>query len=77
VSLGRERQADPKWLLPMLCRRGGVSRGAIGKIVVLPRESRFEVASDAAQAFAQAAHQRDPRAPDVRIEPLVKRLAGR
>lgn len=70
VSLGREKKADPRWLLPLLCRRGGVTRDEIGKIVVLPRETRFEVARDRAEAYARAARRTDPRAPDVRIEPL-------
>ncbi len=70
VGLGREKKADPRWLLPLLCRRGGVTRDDIGKIVVLPRETRFEVARERAEAFARAARRTDPRAPDVRIEPL-------
>jgi ATP-dependent RNA helicase DeaD len=70
VSLGRERKADPRWLLPLLCRRGGVTRDRIGKIEVLPRETRFEVARDAAAAFAKAAGRPDPRMPDARIEPV-------
>ena len=70
MTLGREKKADPRWLLPLLCRRGGVTRDEIGKIVVLPRETRFEVARDRAEAYARAARRTDPRAPDVRIEPL-------
>jgi ATP-dependent RNA helicase DeaD len=68
ISLGRERKADPKWLLPLFCRRGGVTRGEIGKIVVLPQETRFEVAADSAAAFEANARRPDPRAPGVRIE---------
>jgi ATP-dependent RNA helicase DeaD len=70
VLIGRERKADPKWLLPHICRRGGVTRDEIGKIEVLPRETRFEVARHAADAFARAACRPDPRMPDARIEPL-------
>ncbi len=70
ILIGRERKADPKWLLPLLCRRGGVTRDQIGKIQVLPRETRFEVTRDAADAFARAALRLDPRMPDARIEPL-------
>ena len=70
IFIGRERNADPKWILPLLCRRGGVTRDAIGKIVILPRETRFEVARAEAEAFTRAARKVDPRAPDLRIEPL-------
>ncbi|HEY6098709.1 MAG TPA: DEAD/DEAH box helicase, partial [Anaeromyxobacter sp.] len=64
ILLGRERKADPKWLLPLLCRRGGVSRDEIGKIQVMPRETRFEVAREAAPRFGEAARRPDPRMPE-------------
>ncbi|ABS27113.1 DEAD/DEAH box helicase [Anaeromyxobacter sp. Fw109-5] len=70
LSLGRARQADPRWVLPLLCRRGGVTRDEIGKIVIQPEETRFEVAADAAQRFLRAARRPDPRMPDARIELL-------
>jgi len=69
ISIGREKQADPKWILPLLCRRGGVTRDEIGKIVILAAETRFEVAKTAAARFAAAARVPDPRAPGLRIEP--------
>jgi ATP-dependent RNA helicase DeaD len=69
ISIGREKKADPKWLLPLLCRRGGVTRDEIGKIVILASETRFEVATVAAARFAAAARVPDPRAPGIRIEP--------
>jgi ATP-dependent RNA helicase DeaD len=68
ISFGRDKRADPKWLLPLLCRRGDVTREQIGKIVVGERETRFEVASAAAAAFAHAARKVDPRMPGVLIE---------
>jgi ATP-dependent RNA helicase DeaD len=71
LLLGRERNADPRWILPLICRRGGVGREHIGKIEVLPRETRFEIARAAAGAFAAAALRPDPRMPEARIEPLV------
>jgi ATP-dependent RNA helicase DeaD len=77
LLLGRERNADPRWILPLLCRRGGVGREQIGKIEVLPGETRFEVARSAAGAFAAATLRPDPRMPDARIEPLrVPHRAG-
>jgi ATP-dependent RNA helicase DeaD len=72
LLMGRERQADPRWILPLLCRRGEVARDAIGKIQVLPRETRFEVARAVAARFEKAARRPDPRMPEARIE----RLAG-
>jgi ATP-dependent RNA helicase DeaD len=77
ILIGRERRADPRWLLPLLCRRGGVTRDEIGKIEVLPRETRFEVARAAAARFEAAAQRPDPRMPDARIEPLAAPHAPR
>ena len=68
INLGRERKADPKWLLPLLCRRGGVTRADIGKIVIEARETRFEVTASAAGAFAARSRKPDPRMPETRIE---------
>jgi len=69
LTLGREKKADPRWILPLLCRRGEVTREEIGKIVVLDRETRFEIARPAAARFAKAARRPDPRMPGARIEP--------
>jgi ATP-dependent RNA helicase DeaD len=69
LTIGREKKADPKWILPLLCRRGGVTRDEIGKIVILASETRFEVASSAAARFGVAARVPDPRALNLRIEP--------
>ena len=66
VLIGRERKADPKWILPLICKRGGVGREQIGKIEVLPGETRFEVSRAAATAFAHAARVPDPRMPEAR-----------
>ena len=68
IGIGRERQADPKWLLPLLCRRGDVTRAEIGKILIFPRETRFEIAAHAAAAFEAKARRPDPKMPGVRIE---------
>ena len=70
VNLGAEAKAEPGWLLPLICRRGGVTRREIGAIRVGPRSSTFEIAAEAAADFALAASQPDPRAPHVTIEPV-------
>jgi hypothetical protein len=67
IGIGRERNADPKWLLPLLCRRGGVTRKEIGKILISPRETRFQVAASAASAFEAQARRPDPKMPGVHI----------
>jgi len=54
IDIGRRKSADPKWLLPVICKRGGVSRDAIGAIRIFDLETKFQVSSDQAEAFAAA-----------------------
>ena len=51
LNTGRKHQADPKWLLPIICKAGEVSREDIGTIQIQDNESFFEVAADAADMF--------------------------
>jgi ATP-dependent RNA helicase DeaD len=55
LAIGRKQNADPKWLLPMICRRGGVTRAEIGAIRIFDAESKVEIAADAAERFAASA----------------------
>lgn len=57
IDVGRDRNADPKWLLPMLCRRGNVTKREIGAIRIFDRETLVEVAAHRAADFAAAVTQ--------------------
>ncbi len=52
ITVGRERNADPKWLLPEICRQGEIEKKDIGAIRVFDTETRFEVDSGVAERFA-------------------------
>lgn len=52
LSLGRKQRADPKWLLPMICKAGGVSKRDVGSIRIEDTETRFEISADKAPDFA-------------------------
>ena len=67
-DVGRRQNADPKWLLPMLCRRGGIERGDVGSIRIFDEETRFEVAEGAAARFW--ANARKPDEEQIRFAPL-------
>ena len=41
VNLGRKQRAEPRWLLPMICKAGGVTKGAIGSIRIFDTEKPF------------------------------------
>ncbi len=70
LSVGRNRNADPRWLLPFLCRRGHVTRQEIGRIDVMERETRVEIAPWAAARFADAASRPDADDEDIAVAPL-------
>jgi ATP-dependent RNA helicase DeaD len=71
MNVGRNNQADPRWILPLLCHRGHVTREAIGQIRILDRETRFEVASHLADRFAIAAAKPGQDDAHIRIEPAA------
>jgi ATP-dependent RNA helicase DeaD len=52
LTVGRERNADPKWLLPEICRQGEITKRDIGAIRVYDTETRFEVDQSVAEKFA-------------------------
>ena len=54
INAGRRHNADPRWLLPLICRYGHVGRNEIGAIKVAANESYFEVTQRAAHGFVKA-----------------------
>jgi ATP-dependent RNA helicase DeaD len=54
LNIGREKNADPKWLIPLICRRGHVTKPEIGAIRIFGRETKFEITPAAAERFAAA-----------------------
>lgn len=51
LSVGRKQNAEPRWLIPMLCRAGGITRNEIGAIRMQQDETYVELAEEAADAF--------------------------
>ena len=54
AAVGRRENADPKWLIPLICRQGGVTKQDIGAIRIFDGETKFEIAPEAAERFAAA-----------------------
>lgn len=54
ISVGRNDNAEPRWLLPMLCRVGQISGQDIGSIKIQASETSFEIAKGVADKFLQA-----------------------
>ncbi|NKJ75175.1 DEAD/DEAH box helicase [Rhizobium leguminosarum bv. viciae] len=54
VSVGRKQNAEPRWLIPMLCRNGNVTKREIGAIKMQPEETFVEIAAASAESFQAA-----------------------
>ncbi|MEA1071045.1 DEAD/DEAH box helicase [Sphingomonas sp. LY29] len=70
MNAGRRHRADPRWLLPLICRYGHVNRNDIGAIRIAADESYFEVSARAAPGFVKALKRAQfPDADGLVIEP--------
>ena len=49
LNVGRRKNAEARWLLPMLCKAGGLSREDIGAIRINPADTHVELKPDAAK----------------------------
>ena len=67
IPVGRRKNADPKWLIPLICRMGDVTKAEIGAIRIFDTDTRFEIAGSAAGQFAAKIREAGPY--DPRIEP--------
>jgi ATP-dependent RNA helicase DeaD len=70
ISIGRSKNAEPRWLLPMLCRVGNISSKVIGAIRIQQDVSFVEILAASADRFLAAV------GPDMTLEAgaVLKRL---
>jgi ATP-dependent RNA helicase DeaD len=64
IDLGRRHNADPRWLLPLLCRRGHITRAEVGAIRIGADHTLFEIPSALAGRFAAAVKRTAAADPD-------------
>jgi ATP-dependent RNA helicase DeaD len=69
LNVGRERNADPKWLLPEICRQGEVTKKDVGAIKVFEMETLFQIDAAAAPKFTILVAER--KKGGVRISPAL------
>lgn len=69
LNIGRRDGADPRQLLPMLCRRGKITRDEVGAIRIFDRETKVEIDAEAAERFYELAQGADRD--KVTIEPVT------
>jgi ATP-dependent RNA helicase DeaD len=54
MNAGRRHNADPRWLLPLICRYGHVGRNEVGAIRIAANESYFQISGRATPGFLKA-----------------------
>lgn len=78
ANIGRRKNAEARWLLPMICRRGGIDKGDIGAIKIMDTTTEFEISERVADSFA-AKIKRPDKEDNIRLEPMAdapQRQAG-
>ncbi len=70
LNIGRKDGADPRQLLPMLCRRGKITRDEVGAIRIFDKETKVEIDAEVAERFAALASAAD------REKILIERVDG-
>jgi ATP-dependent RNA helicase DeaD len=77
MDIGRRHNADPRWLLPLLCRRGHVTKRDIGAIRIGAGETLFEIPREVAGKFAAAVKRTAGGDPDTEAGVRIEQVAGR
>ena len=70
AAIGRKKNAEARWLLPMICRRGGIDKHDIGAIRIMDTTTEFEISAGVADSFAVKVRRPD-KEDNIRIEPLA------
>jgi ATP-dependent RNA helicase DeaD len=67
AAIGKRKNAEARWLLPMICRRGGIEKQSIGAIRIHDTTTEFEISATVAESFA-AQVKRPDKEDNIRIE---------
>jgi ATP-dependent RNA helicase DeaD len=70
ANIGRKKNAEARWLLPMICRRGGIDKGDIGAIKIMDTTTEFEISERVAESFAVKIKRPD-KEDNIRLEPMA------
>jgi ATP-dependent RNA helicase DeaD len=54
LSVGQDMSAEPRWILPMLCGRGNITKRNIGSIKIQQNETHVELTADCIEGFFKA-----------------------
>jgi ATP-dependent RNA helicase DeaD len=70
LTVGRKHNAEPRWILPMLCRGGNITKRDIGAIRVQSTKSYVQLTADCVERFTAAIGPHRKLEDNVRIEQL-------
>ncbi|WP_417692587.1 DEAD/DEAH box helicase [Roseibium sp.] len=70
LSLGHKHRADPKWLLPMICKAGGVTKKDVGAIKIYQNETHVEIDGAVADSYTAAVLENGTGERNVSIDPI-------
>ena len=65
LNLGRKQKAEPKWIMPMLMKSGGLKKPEIGAIKITETQTFIEVAPSGVDRFVETI------GPDMKIEKAI------
>ena len=54
ITVGRKQNAEPRWLIPLMCNAGGLSKSQIGYIRIEQNQTHIELNADHADRFLDA-----------------------
>ena len=69
MDIGRRQNADARWILPLICRRGGVTKNEVGAIRIGQNETAFQIPRKIAGKFHSMISTTAEGDDDVRFEP--------
>ncbi len=74
MSVGRTERADPKWLIPLICRLGNVQKRDIGSIRIEQDQTYFQITDESVERFKSCVAGAEPD--EVTIEPSAEPAGG-
>ncbi len=66
ISVGRKQNAEPRWLIPLICNAGGLTKPDIGYIKIEQNQTHVELDANQAERFIEAI------GPDLTLEKNVR-----
>ena len=54
ISVGRKQNAEPRWLIPLMCNAGGLTKSDIGYIRIEQNQTHIELDANQADRFLEA-----------------------